>query len=51
MSHLLLKGNGQFHRKCYNRVKKMKLTNKGYFPLKINKEVLTFDDEEKERRK
>ena len=30
---------------------KKKLTNKGCFPLKINKEVLTFDDEEKERRK
>ena len=39
---------GQFHRKCYHRVKKeKKLTYKVCFPMKINKEVLPFDDEVK----
>ena len=37
--------------KMLQQGEKKKLTNKGCFPLKINKEVLTFDDEEKERRK
>ena len=37
--------NGQFHRKGYQRVKK--LTYKVCFPLKINEEGLLFDDEVK----
>ena len=36
---------GQFHRKCYHRVKQMKVTYNVRFPPKINEEDLHFDDE------